>query len=138
MKLATLTLVIAFCMFNPTYTFECRDGIENSVAIVYTSRSPCEAGQTACFQSLRCSSIGHAKYKDFKWSCIDRKKCKNESATLSYAYYEDVRGICCFTSNCNAYRLKKCTASGFSTTPLSKFTYLGLAVAVFLFATNYK
>ncbi len=130
-------LAVFFCQFTDINAFECRDGIENNIAYVYSEGRRCGINQTACFQSLKCEKIGETDYKDYEWRCMDRKNCKNQSATLSYAYYDGIRGICCFQSNCNAYKTSKCTANGFLNRPSSMVVYLGLAFAVLVFAIKY-
>ena len=111
-------LLITVLLVKSTIGFRCRDGIENSVGYIWSS-DYCgdNANQTkACFQSLKCTSIGDTPYKDYEWRCFERKNCQNATDGKSYGTYKGVKGICCFTSGCNAYRLKTCTDTASSVT----------------------
>eukprot|EP00794_Sanderia_malayensis_P007821 gene7821-8668_t len=89
--------------------FKCRDGMESPIAYVYRERKTCGINQTACFQSLNCKRSYSTVWKDWAWTCFDPKDCKKHADGNSYAYYNGIRGICCFTDNCNAYKLNNCT-----------------------------
>ena len=90
-----LALAIVVFVFsglgNQVSALSCRDGIENSVGYVYWSQK-CSAGETACFQSVKCTKIGDTPYTDYQWNCIDGKLCSN-STGKSVATYNGVKGI---------------------------------------------
>ena len=99
--------------------FRCRDGIQNSVGYIYHPAQYCGVNTNntkACFQSLKCTSIGDTHYKDYEWRCFERKKCQNGTDGKWTARYDGVKGICCFTSGCNAYKMNTCTDSASSVT----------------------
>ena len=111
-------LFITVLLAASTNGFRCRDGIENSVGYIWSSNYCGDnVNKTkACFQSLKCTSIGDTDYKDYEWRCFERKNCQNGTDGKSYGRYKGTRGICCFTSSCNAYRLNTCTDSASSVT----------------------
>ena len=105
-------LLITLLLAASTTGFRCRDGIKNSVGHVWRVGQYCgdNVNKTkACFQSLKCTKIGDTPYKDYEWRCFERKNCQNGTDGKSYGRYSGIRGICCFTSRCNAYLLNTCT-----------------------------
>ncbi len=128
-----ITILIAIsCMFCVVQSFICRDGIENMVGYVYGNER-CKINEKACFQSVKCETIGDSNFKIYKWKCMDQKNCKNSTDGNSYAYYDGIRGVCCFTSECNAYKRSECT-SGDAKIGLSKMAYVGFALVVVFLA----
>jgi len=124
--LSAVTIFTLYGLVLKTDALYCRDGIENSVGFVFRSRI-CTESQPACFGSVKCSIIGDTNYKDYEWDCIDKGQCSNGTGT-SFAHYKGIKGICCFTNNCNI-NIRGCTdSSGLVLT--GKWISIVLATAV--------
>ena len=85
-----ILLLTCFGLIAEYDALRCRDGIENSVGYIYSSKQ-CKAGETACFQSVKCTKIGDTDYTDYKWTCIDGNQCSNSTGKY-IARYKGVKG----------------------------------------------
>ena len=100
--LVSWVLFIAFVY--AASAFQCRYGRDNFIGYIHWNDN-CKANQTACFQSLKCTKYG----RSYRWTCFERNKCKNGTDGRLYGTFEGVRGVCCLTYRCNAYKLQNCT-----------------------------
>ncbi len=138
--LAVVLFLYIICTFNLfVNAFECRDGIENVAGYIYRKQKPCNGGENACFQSKKCEKIADTVFESYDWRCIDPSSCKNESSLFT-AYYNGTKGVCCFKSNCNDYKMKNCTSrkgfstsKGFSSKPVWKLVFVCLATVGYVF-----
>ena len=86
----TVLVLTCFGQIAELDALRCRSGMQNSVGYIYSSK-PCKAGETACFQSVKCTKIGDTDYTDYKWTCIDGNQCSNSTGKY-IARYNGIKG----------------------------------------------
>lgn len=110
-KLNFIALFVLTIFYTTAWGLQCRQGVENIFGSAY-NKTVCSVNETACFQSAKCETKNAIRpHTDYKWRCIDQKICRNTTDGNSYATYEGVKGICCYTDLCNDNKISKCTAS---------------------------